>query len=443
VDLLRYQHFEQSPSVKGQKGRRRTARYVAFVLTRGRLSRVDLGEAKALEEAVALWRRALTEGTGSAARHGERVRRLAWGPLAKELEGIDTVYLSPDGRLTQLPWVALPGERPGSLLLEQMALAVVPHGAFLLDRLTAPPHKTEGRPALLAVGGVRYDDEPRTPDRPALAGLARGGRAPVAAGQGGRWEHLAGTVAELERVKGLAGRYTTRTLTGAEASTQRVLLELPRARVAHLATHGFFADAKFRSVLQLDESLFGREVSGDGRTTRRVGPGWRSPLVLSGLVLAGANRPDTPDRGILSADDLARLDLRGLELAVLSACETGLGEVGGGEGVFGLQRAFHLAGCRDVVASLWKVDDQATAALMVLFYRYLGEEKLPPLQALRRAQLALYHNPGQIKRWSLGGRGIDLKEVHVGTGKPAAKAKPGGKTPPRLWAAFTLSGLGR
>jgi CHAT domain-containing protein len=244
-------------------------------------------------------------------------------------------------------------------------------------------------------------------------------------------------------VKGLAGRFSPRTLTGAEASTQRLLLELPRARVAHLATHGFFADARFRSVLQLDETLFERRVWDDGSTARRVGAGSRSPLVLSGLVLAGANRADTADRGILSADDLVGLDLRHLELAVLSACETGLGDVGGGEGVFGLQRAFHIAGCPNVVASLWKVDDQATAALMVLFYRYRAEEKLPPIQALRRAQLALYHNPGQIARWSQGGRGLNLKEVYTGTGKPPPEVKPTGKTPPRLWAAFTLSGLGR
>jgi CHAT domain-containing protein len=89
------------------------------------------------------------------------------------------------------------------------------------------------------------------------------------------------------------------------------------------------------------------------------------------------------------------------------------------------------------------VDDEATAALMALVYRYLGEEKLPPLQALRRAQLALYHNPDQIQRWSQGGRGINLQAVYTGTGKPAAQVKPGGKTSPRLWAAFILSGLGR
>src|SRR4029079_16945786 len=106
----------------------------------------------------------------------------------------------------------------------------------------------------------------------------------------------------------------------------------------------------------------------------RMGAGARSPLVLSGLVCAGANLADTPQRGILSADAVASLDLRGLELAVLSACETGLGDVAGGEGVFGLQRAFHLAGAHNVVASLWKVDDQATAALMTLFYDRLWRQ---------------------------------------------------------------------
>jgi len=144
----------------------------------------------------------------------------------------------------------------------------------------------------------------------------------------------------------------------AAASTAQLLADLPQVRYAHLATHGFLADPKFRSALQVDEKQFaqlGRERSVAGA---------RSPLVLSGLVLAGANKADTPDRGILTAEAIVGLRLDDLELAVLSACETGLGQVAGGEGVFGLQRAFHIAGTRNAVASLWKVDDDATAALM-------------------------------------------------------------------------------
>src|SRR5205807_2929775 len=121
--------------------------------------------------------------------------------------------------------------------------------------------------------------------------------------------------------------------------------------------------------------------------------------------LAGANRrgADAPrDGGILTAEAVAGLPLDHLELAVLSACETGLGEAAGGEGVFGLQRAFHLGGARHVVASLWKVDDEATAALMTLFYRNIWEQKLPPIEALRRAQLAVRYNPGMVREWSAG-----------------------------------------
>src|SRR5262249_51523186 len=160
---------------------------------------------------------------------------------------------------------------------------------------------------------------------------------------------------------------------------------------AHLATHGFFADASVRSAFQIDERHFGQGAGGD-----RVRAAARSPLVMSGLVLAGANRAGAdaaPDRGILTAEAVVGSRLENLDLAVLSACDTGLGEVAGGEGVLGLQRAFHLAGCPNVVASLWKVDDEAACALMGLFYRFLWEQRLPPAAALREAQLHLYRHP--------------------------------------------------
>src|SRR5439155_3692898 len=102
---------------------------------------------------------------------------------------------------------------------------------------------------------------------------------------------------------------------------------------------------------------------------------------------AGANR--APDRGILTAEEVAGLDLRGTELVVLSACDTGLGKEAGGEGVLGLQRAFQGAGARALAASLWKVDDAATSVLMEEFYANLWRKKLPRLEALRQAQRAV------------------------------------------------------
>jgi CHAT domain-containing protein len=174
----------------------------------------------------------------------------------------------------------------------------------------------------------------------------------------------------------------------------------------------------------------------------RVGSGALSPFVLSGLVCAGANRKETPGRGLLTAEALLNADLSGLELAVLSACETGLGDVGGGEGVLGLQRGFHVAGCRNVVASLWRVDDQATAALMQLFYRNLWQKKQPPLEALRQAQLALYYQPEQLAGLARGERAaFERVELPAKAGRPEGSARP--RAPIRQWAAFTLSGPGR
>src|SRR5262249_15237753 len=146
--------------------------------------------------------------------------------------------------------------------------------------------------------------------------------------------------------------------TGQAAGTVRLLADLPRARYALLATHGFFASEQLTEEhRRLSARLKAWQYESE-RATGDLGFGLRSPLAYSGLVLAGANAPEHagPDGGIMTGEALIELPLEGLRLCVLSACETGLGELTEGEGVHGLVRAFHLAGCPDVVASLWQVD---------------------------------------------------------------------------------------
>jgi CHAT domain-containing protein len=190
-----------------------------------------------------------------------------------------------------------------------------------------------------------------------------------------------------------------------------------------------------------------------GRQTEGGHFGFRSqdqgidPALQSGIVFAGANRdaasaevsmPDfskETDDGILTALEISELDLRNVDLAVLSACETGLGRVAGGEGVLGLQRAFQTAGARTCVTSLWKVNDTATQTLMTEFYTNLWQRKLGKLDSLRQAQLTM------LSRYDAVGkqlRGPDLS--HVVPLPKAASPSNSSRPAPMYWAPFILSG---
>jgi CHAT domain-containing protein/tetratricopeptide (TPR) repeat protein len=369
IDLILYHDDQPNPAVPRPAGERITPSYVAFVLgPEGPVQRVDLGAAGPIDKAIEAWREDLmTQRHGGAA---QDLRRLVWEPLERRLPARTAeVWMSPDGALSRLPWAALPGRKPGTFLLEDYALALAPHGLFLLDRLTADP-EPEASKALLIVGDVPYGR--RKSSAPSADRLTPH-RAPTGRGEP-TWAELPWTRREITAVAALARGSPTIWLTGEDASPGRVVAALPKVRRAHLATHGFFADPHYRSSLQLDESIFVR--NGD-----RAAPGSRNPLTLSGLVFAMGE--------ILTAEEISGLPLQNLELVMLTACKTGLGEIAGGEGVFGLQRAFHTAGASSVVASLWQVDDETTQKLMETFYRNLADGKGSKAEALRRAQIEM------------------------------------------------------
>jgi CHAT domain-containing protein/tetratricopeptide (TPR) repeat protein len=417
LDLVRYLTLQPGPGDE-----QRAARYAAFVVRKGEpTQRVELGEAAPIEEALRRWRLQIA-GRGPAARDNERrLSELVWKPLARHLAAdTGTVYLAPDAELTAVPWAALPGRARGKVLLEEHALTLVPHGPFLLDRLRTGAGPTTGKGTVLAVGALAY------------------GRPPP--GARARWHDLKGTEPELAQVLARAGDRPVIVRRGGDGTVTRLYQDLEKVCYAHLATHGFFDDQAGRAIVGLSAGAFRH-----GRLGERIGPGKRNPLLLSGLVLSGANKATgsaeaaASDGGILLAEDIVGLNLHRMELAVLSACETGLGEVAGGEGVFGLQRAFHVAGCKNVVASLWQVDDEATAALMGLFYHKLWKEGLPPVEALRQAQLTLYRHPERIAALSRR-RGPDFEETAA---LPAAAPTSEARAAARLWAGFVLSGSGR
>jgi CHAT domain-containing protein len=261
---------------------------------------------------------------------------------------------------------------------------------------------------------------------------------------------LPGTRQELDRIDA-AHRHAwpqerVTLLTGAAIDAPRLKRELavsrdkPGYRYLHLATHGFFEPPP--------ENTRTRRASFDALSVEYRTYD-RNPMLLSGLVLAGANH--APQDGVLSAEEVSDLDLRGVELVVLSACQTALGKVTSGEGVLGLQRGFHEAGARSLAVSLWSVSDAATSVLMEEFYSNLWQKKLPRLQALRQAQLTVLGDPQRVEvrrrqlRAELAARGIaaDVLERR-GLAPKAVKVDadaPGGRrSHPAWWAAFLLSG---
>jgi CHAT domain-containing protein len=253
------------------------------------------------------------------------------------------------------------------------------------------------------------------PDGPFLLDRLR--HPPVPAGAtarvvavGGVHDDLPASAREVARLRDLAGSRRVVALDADNATPERVLGELAGAGYAHLATHGFFADV----------------APADG--PRRA--------AKAGLALAGGR--------IVTAADIAGCPLTNLRLAVLSGCETGLGQ----GGAVGLVGAFHRAGCSDVVASLWAVNDDATAALMGAFYRHLWHDGRPPIEALRRAKLEIYRHSERVGGPSGGDRGPPNprrpRPVETTPEPIEAMATATADTAPaKWWAAFVLSGAGR
>ena len=257
------------------------------------------------------------------------------------------------------------------------------------------PGPNTGR-GLLALGAPDYDAVgtlSRVAARVGGGPTAPRGSACVPAGPA-RWTPLPESAREVRAIASLFKNHEpVETLTGGEATEERFRQEAPRKRLLHVATHGFFLE------------------TGCGDAS---GPD--NPLLHSGLVLAGANqgvvgRAKGREDGILTAEEIAALDLRGVELAVLSACDTGRGEIAVGEGVFGLRRAFEIAGARRVVMSLWPVPDRQARRWAARFYEEILAG-LAPAEAARRSSLR------SLK---------DLRERQL-------------STHPSLWAGFVVAG---
>jgi CHAT domain-containing protein len=425
--LLEFQKY--GPWRKGAKsqGEWGPPRYLALLLRPdGTIRAIALGEAAPIDAAVA----EAVAASADPKRQAEAPERLAvvsklvLAPLQRELAGVRELFVSPDGELNRLPFAALPVAGPkeggiidgpitadGKTLGAAVALRLLTTGRDLL-RLQQPA-KAGAAPVLIA-----------NPDFNAASRSAKGGASATATAKaaalsaagavgptvlrGGQqrsaglrgltaWQPLGGTEQEARQLAPLLGGGA---VISGPAATASVVLAQRAPRILHIATHGFFlADLAAAGANAAGGSAatgaWARPAAGGGAGdgSAPAAPSREDPLQRSGLVFAGANRPDAnpSDDGYLTAAEATAMDLEGTELVTLSACETGLGGVRSGEGVFGLQRSLAVAGARSTLLSLWKVDDNLTVAFMERYYNRLkaGEGRA---DALRNTQAEFRNN---------------------------------------------------
>ena len=341
------------------------AHYAAYVIGRhGTPTGIDLGAVEDIDALVVRMRESLRnpDAPDMAARAralDERVMR----PLRASLNGATRLLISPDGGLNLVPFEALVDEH-GRYLIERYGMTYFTSGRDLL-RMEVPKG-TPGRPLIVA--------DPLFGE-PAGRAVARNRTGSVRRSvTGGReigslyFAPLSGSAAEARAIKSL---FPDATLLTGRRATKASLETASAPSILHIASHGFFLE---------DAGLSGSLVS-------------QNPLLRSGLALAGANLPGPAQGdGILTALEAAGLDLWGTHLVTLSACDTGVGEVRNGEGVYGLRRAFILAGAETLVMSLWPVSDAVARDTMVAYYARL-RTGMGRGDALRQAKLSILKRP--------------------------------------------------
>jgi CHAT domain-containing protein len=201
------------------------------------------------------------------------------------------------------------------------------------------------------------------------------------------FQALPGTREEVVAVHKTLGEKNADLYTGKKA-LEEVLFDAASPRILHLATHGFFLGDQELN-LKPDDVSRGIAITSTSAAEESAEK-MENPLIRSGIALAGANnavKNEGLSTGIVTAAKILNLRLRGTEMVVLSACETGLGEIKSGEGVFGLRRAFTQAGARSLVMSMWSVPDRETKELMIEFYKNIKSGKMNRSLSLRQAAL--------------------------------------------------------
>jgi CHAT domain-containing protein len=387
VDFIQYRRYDFTARTNQWKEQHYGA-YLTFPLAENAtnvvVERVDLGEAAAINDDIAIVCRRMSAGQYAAPDLSAALQRLhgsVYAPLACYLTNTSHLIICPDGQLSRVPFEILPvGNR---FLLEEKTVSYVTSGREIV-RL-AKPKKHAGLSRSVVMGNPDFDRDLASPHR--SVSDVRLAAAPMALSSltrhfdGLKFQPLPGAEAEARSVASLLGKDAVLYL-GADAGVAE-LKSVKSPRVLHLATHGFYFPDQEINLLR-------RLSAGKGNNN------WENPLIRCGLAMAGANHAlqitnTQADNGLVTGLEASLLDLQGTELVILSACDSGTGEEKIGEGVMSLRRAFLIAGAQTVLASYWDISDKATRQLMTEFMRRWQNGE-PRAAAWRNAQLSLLHS---------------------------------------------------
>jgi CHAT domain-containing protein len=330
------------------------------------------------------------------------VSNLVWKPLEEELKGVKNIYFSPSGELHRIGIEYLPISKT-----ENICDIYTIHRLSSTRQLAVTQDECKGKNTII-YGGINYDKKSKTisTDSTSTKGAAFSFRANVdSLSLRNSYDYLEGTKKEADMIAKDMEQHRVPYVyysgtDGTEESFKK--LDGTRPKVMHIATHGFY----FTEAEAQKSQFAGPEIellNDGGLQTGRIVE--QKPMTRSGLLFSGCNRtvcheqvPDEEEDGILTAQEISTLDLRGLDLVVLSACQTGLGDIISGEGVFGLQRGFKKAGAKTIIMSLWNVNDESTMKMMTSFYHHYLEG-MSKEDAFHAAQDELRKNsPSQQER---------------------------------------------
>jgi CHAT domain-containing protein/Flp pilus assembly protein TadD len=383
VEITQYEPFNPKAKEGEQWGK---PRYAAYLLTRDSpVIAIDLGEAAPIDQLTNRFRRALRSRDGDIKAIARQLDSQLMQPIRAKLTALGAptqLLISPDGQLNLIPFAALVDET-NRYLVETYDISYLTSGRDLLRLGTAAAPSPN--PALI-LANPNYDSAnlPLSSPTPTLPTSTATRSADLSRL---RFGPLDGTAQEAAAI---APKLPRSQLFTANQATENILKQTVSPAILHIATHGFFLeDIPAPNLNSRSGGLRADiEVTFDPNFSPPAPPtNTGNALLRSGLALAGANpKQSGSEDGILTALELASLNLRHTQLVVLSACETGIGDVINGEGVYGLRRALVLSGAASQLISLWKVDDKGTKDLMVQYYdRLLAQQGRS--QALRQVQL--------------------------------------------------------